>query len=108
MPFAVAQRLERRIYTALTMRYNLCPILAIYWLNTGLELFQVVQVLSMGVVTRCQAEFSNQSRRWLTVGTFLAQYLVPLLFTTVSYLSIMRRLSQRSDGLGNDNIVMDT
>lgn len=62
-------------------------------------LIQVSRVLTLGVVTRCQAEFGTY-RRWLTVGTFLAQYLIPLGVTTVSYISIMQRLRQRSDAMG--------
>ncbi|ODN04953.1 putative G-protein coupled receptor 83 [Orchesella cincta] len=63
---------------------------------------QVVTVLTVRIVKRCQAEFGSlRHRQLLTVATFLAQYLLPLLFTTVSYISIMKRLWYRSSGLGS-------
>ncbi|CAL8081574.1 unnamed protein product [Orchesella dallaii] len=63
---------------------------------------QVVTVLTVRIVKRCQADFGSlRHRQLLTVATFLAQYLLPLLFTTVSYISIMKRLWYRSSGLGS-------
>ena len=63
---------------------------------------QVIVTLTLRVVRRCQAEFGSVGlRRYLTVGTFLAQYLLPLTLTTASYLHIMHRLSNRATDLGN-------
>ncbi|CAG7815254.1 unnamed protein product [Allacma fusca] len=82
-------------------------VIAIWSLSALLSLpfalhHKVVTMLTVRVVNRCQAEFSSmERRRWLTVATVLGQYLVPLIFTTVSYVSIMMRLGLRSSAMGS-------
>ena len=58
-------------------------------------LLQVVSVVTYRVLTRCQARYPQpalQFRRWLTLATFLTQYLAPLAVTAVAYTGVARQV----------------
>lgn len=62
---------------------------------TSILYFQVTEVFTYKRLIRCQTEFPSPSldfRKWLTLATFLTQYLVPLLLTFVVYTFVSKRI----------------
>lgn len=80
-------------------------VIAIIWLlAAGISLphavyNEVVTVFTFRTLTRCQTRYpspSRQFRKWLTLGTSLTQYYIPLAITGVAYSIITRKVWSRA------------
>ncbi|KAB7497390.1 putative G-protein coupled receptor 83, partial [Armadillidium nasatum] len=61
----------------------------------AVDRYKVTEVFTYKRLIRCQTEFPSPSldfRKWLTLATFLTQYLVPLLLTFVVYTFVSKRI----------------
>ena len=59
----------------------------------------MVEVVTFKRMIRCQAVYPEPAltfRKWVTVGTFLSQYAVPLVVTFIAYCCVSRRVWWRS------------
>ncbi|XP_066954119.1 uncharacterized protein [Macrobrachium rosenbergii] len=80
-------------------------IIAVVWLLAALVSLpyaiysEVVEVFTYRKLTRCQAHYpppALQFRQWLTLATFLTQYVIPLSITAVAYVGVTRRVWWRA------------
>ncbi|XP_042214080.1 uncharacterized protein LOC121860779 [Homarus americanus] len=80
-------------------------IITVVWLLAALVSLpyaiysQVMEVFTYRKLTRCQAHYPSpalQFRQWLTLATFLTQYVVPLGVTAVAYVGVTRRVWWRA------------
>ncbi|XP_068247224.1 uncharacterized protein [Palaemon carinicauda] len=80
-------------------------IISVVWLLAALVSLpyaiysEVVEVFTYRKLTRCQARYPPPAlkfRQWLTLATFLTQYVIPLSITAVAYVGVTRRVWWRA------------